>query len=438
MTLVLNVVGSVSPTESSADRGFLVSYHIKKTCDGANTPVQAPAFDLESPDTALWLPTAPLSLLHCEGLNNQSYSCESGHCCGESRCCSYYYELWWFWLVWAIIIILSCCCICHHRRTKHRLQQQQRQHEINLMAYREANNYTPVPFYFRFLPNYLLPDYEEVVNRPPTPPPPYSALHTVSSTVPSSPLSGEQQEGHCHTVQSTPAVPVSDALCPRPSLEEADPGSVGFLPKLDNKSPHMAQDLGTITRSDGVLLDGLAGEGRASSEKWERGTGDPCKEPLLEDPGDLEGSAEEKRLLPTAGRRRQFTGDSGIEVCVCGGVGGGSSGAGVQEDGELKELESLLGCTEEEEAEGGGEFCESCGPCGHLSEDEEQAQDGPERVLAQDGPERVLDQEPSAEPQPTHQTTSSSSSSSSGSSNAPPMCALNEQEGPHHGTKPQG
>ena len=291
-----------------------------------------------------------------------------------------------------------------------------------------------------FLPNYLLPDYEEVVNRPPTPPPPYSALHTVSSTVPSSPLSGEQQEGNCHTVQSTPAVPVSDTLCPRPSLEEADPGGVGFLPKLDNKSPHMAQDLGTITRSDGVLLDGLAGEGRASSEKRERGTGDPCKEPLLDDPGDLEGSAEEKRLLPTAGRRRQFTGDSGIEVCVCGGVGGGSSGAGVQEDGELKELESLLGCTEEEEAEGGGggEFCESCGPCGHLSEDEEQAQDGPERVL---------DQEPSAEPQPTHQTTSSSSSSSSssgssGSSNAPPMCALphaiNEQEGPHHGAEPQG
>ena len=53
-----------------------------------------------------------------------------------------------FWLVWAIIFILSCCCVCHHRRTKHRLQQQQRQHEINLIAYREAHNYTTVPFYF--------------------------------------------------------------------------------------------------------------------------------------------------------------------------------------------------------------------------------------------------------------------------------------------------
>lgn len=54
-----------------------------------------------------------------------------------------------FWLVWTIIIILSCCCVCHHRRTKHRLQAQQRQHEINLIAYREAHNYSALPFYFR-------------------------------------------------------------------------------------------------------------------------------------------------------------------------------------------------------------------------------------------------------------------------------------------------
>lgn len=58
-----------------------------------------------------------------------------------------------FWLVWAIIFILSCCCVCHHRRTKHRLQQQQRQHEINLIAYREAHNYPSVPFYFSKSPH---------------------------------------------------------------------------------------------------------------------------------------------------------------------------------------------------------------------------------------------------------------------------------------------
>jgi phosphoribulokinase len=59
-----------------------------------------------------------------------------------------------FWLVWVIIFILSCCCVCHHRRTKHRLQQQQRQHEINLIAYREAHNYTSLPFYFSKSPAY--------------------------------------------------------------------------------------------------------------------------------------------------------------------------------------------------------------------------------------------------------------------------------------------
>lgn len=33
-------------------------------------------------------------VLHCEGVNNKSYVCETGHCCGESQCCSYYYEIW--------------------------------------------------------------------------------------------------------------------------------------------------------------------------------------------------------------------------------------------------------------------------------------------------------------------------------------------------------
>ncbi|KAJ3614649.1 hypothetical protein NHX12_018220 [Muraenolepis orangiensis] len=383
MSLVLQVVVSVSPTEEP------------------------------SPDLG--------GLLQCQGLNNQSYVCESGHCCGESKCCSYYYELWWFWLVWAIIFILSCCCICHHRRTKHRLQQQQRQHEINLIAYREAHNYTSMPFYFRFLPNYLLPEYEEVVNRPHTPPPPYSALHTVSSTVPSSPLFGEQQEGHRPAVQATPAALVSDVLSSRPRPEE--PGGVAFVPKLDNKLPsHPAPDSGTVTRSDGVLLDGLSG---ASLEKWEPGANDSsCKEPLLKDPGSPEGCTEEKQPLPTKGRRRRFTGDSGIEVCVCGTRAAGSGGAGAREG---REPESLLGCTEDdEEVEGGGDFCESCGPRAHLREDEERAQGGPER-----GGDREL----SIDPQLADR-------SSSSSSNAPAVCALlhtiNEQEGPHYGTGPLG
>lgn len=30
----------------------------------------------------------------CHGVNNQSYVCDWGHCCGETECCGYYYELW--------------------------------------------------------------------------------------------------------------------------------------------------------------------------------------------------------------------------------------------------------------------------------------------------------------------------------------------------------
>ncbi|KAL0616429.1 LOW QUALITY PROTEIN: Zinc finger protein [Plecturocebus cupreus] len=31
----------------------------------------------------------------CVGTNNQSYICDTGHCCGQSQCCNYYYELWY-------------------------------------------------------------------------------------------------------------------------------------------------------------------------------------------------------------------------------------------------------------------------------------------------------------------------------------------------------
>ncbi|KAG7999864.1 WW domain binding protein 1-like [Nibea albiflora] len=91
--------------------------------------------------------SAEVAKLLCQGVNNQSYICESGHCCGETQCCSYYYELWWFWLVWTLIIILTCCCVCQHWRSKQRFQQQRRQNEINLIAYREAHNNSQLPLY---------------------------------------------------------------------------------------------------------------------------------------------------------------------------------------------------------------------------------------------------------------------------------------------------
>ncbi|XP_013986210.2 WW domain binding protein 1-like [Salmo salar] len=366
------------------------------------------------------------SLLHCEGLNNQSYVCESGHCCGESRCCSYFYELWWFWLVWVIIFILSCCCVCHHRRTKHRLQQQQRQHEINLIAYREAHNYTSLPFYFRFLPNSLLPDYEEVVNRPPTPPPPYSVFHTAS------PLPTDPQDslglGHCTTIQTTPVPPVSDTLCSRPSLEEPHrigAPTIGYNRHKAVNKPQEPQDGGSgLGPRDGG--PGL-GPQEASTEE-PRGPAKSCKEPLLL--GDLggpeSGAQEDKDNRGALGRRRRFTGDSGIEVCVC--DRGGSTSIGSQEGKELREKDSLMG--EEVEEQEGGDFCDGCGhPAPGVEEEQTLALDGPESRSECGSATGSTSPPPPAMTQPTQ----------------PPVCLLlhtiNELEGPpHHGnsTEPQG
>nr|XP_061794469.1 WW domain binding protein 1-like [Nerophis lumbriciformis] len=155
--------------------------------------------------------------LVCMGLNNQNYTCESGHCCGETQCCSYYYELWWFWLVWTLIGILTCCCLCQHWRSKQRFQQQRRQNEINLIAYREAHNNSQLPLYLRFLPSYLLPAYDEVVDRPATPPPPYTPVLATP------PLTERHDESCHHATISFP----SDAVCnaipgiPQPHSESA-------------------------------------------------------------------------------------------------------------------------------------------------------------------------------------------------------------------------
>ncbi|XP_076146102.1 WW domain binding protein 1-like b [Alosa pseudoharengus] len=323
------------------------------------------------------------NVIHCEGLNNQSYVCEVGHCCGNTQCCSYYYELWWFWLVWAIIFILSCCCVCHHRRTKHRLQQQQRQHEINLIAYREAHNYNSMPFYLRFLPNYLLPDYEEVVNRPPTPPPPYSALHTTAAALPSGAHSPGDQPSSLllpPSLQTSPhAPPTPDALLsssrPRPGPEGIGDPPPGYH---QHKTPE---------EEEPVVIGGL--EKRRSTGS-SGSAGDLQKEPLLG--GEMQQPPPPPPPPPGVGgkerggggRHRRFTGDSGIEVCVCGRGGGAvvggelvSGGGGHRGSLEIRdpkaELEGLLSAEQErddDDSGGGGsssngngfpdDFCEAC------------------------------------------------------------------------------
>ncbi|NXQ41219.1 WBP1 protein, partial [Catharus fuscescens] len=152
----------------------------------------------------------------CPGVNNRPYVCETGHCCGESGCCTYYYELWWFWLLWTILILLSCCCAFRHRRAKLRLQQQQRQREINLIAYHGACHYPPSSGDLRLLASFKLPAYEEVAQRPGTPPPPYS---------PGSPSLSPGSSGGCSSCScgcSCASSPSSSSLS-APGTDETDP-----------------------------------------------------------------------------------------------------------------------------------------------------------------------------------------------------------------------
>ncbi|XP_074855349.1 WW domain binding protein 1-like isoform X2 [Carettochelys insculpta] len=288
----------------------------------------------------------------CMGVNNQSYTCETGHCCGQSQCCNYYYELWWFWLVWTVIIILSCCCVCHHRRAKHRLQAQQRQHEINLIAYREAHNYSALPFYFRFLPNYLLPPYEEVVNRPPTPPPPYSALH--QQCVPASSNT---------TITDTPG-----NLQPAQTSSPPAPGG-------SNSSMNSTGSLGVGDPEPSMTLVERAGTKRQGTESGSSSTGAELEETISPVSFPHKDSESKEELLKdyscesldhnsgipdgqdkTPGRHRRFTGDSGIEVCIC------SRG---HHDDDLKELDGLI-----DALDGSLDFCDSCNGRPHGDEEE--------------------------------------------------------------------
>lgn len=207
----------------------------------------------------------------CFGVNNEQYRCEMGYCCGETECCTYYYELWWFWLVWTLIIMLSCCCAYRHRRVKMRLQQEQRQREISLMAYQGASSsfISPPPLNLRFWNDCKLPDYEEVVGHPPTPPPPYSE----------------------NPPETTPAV--------LPQVSQPDP----MVPQ----PPPVADP-----RADSQAAGSSSDPEAASMSTQAQCLAEENAEPSLVAAAAAEGEDEE---LIT--RRRHVTGDSGIEVCVC-------------------------------------------------------------------------------------------------------------------------
>ncbi|XP_064419018.1 WW domain binding protein 1-like a isoform X1 [Latimeria chalumnae] len=277
----------------------------------------------------------------CVGLNNQSYICDTGHCCGQSQCCNYYYELWWFWLVWTIIIILCCCCVCHHRRAKHRYQAQQRQREINLIAYREAHNYSALPFYFRFLPNYLLPPYEEVVNRPPTPPPPYSTVHQQCNPACSGP-SNPDLTRTLQEAQGSPLVVPGEA-----GPLETEP-SAGLIEQQAGKPQAVGageQDASAVLREEEGESAAFLGKEGGSEKELEKDYSSESPYPDLKDGGDR-----------APGRHRRFTGDSGIEVCVCGRDHLDDDDDDDNDDG-LKEVDGLIDCSSLD-------FCDSCNSCG--------------------------------------------------------------------------
>ncbi|KAM9378288.1 LOW QUALITY PROTEIN: WW domain-binding protein 1 [Phaethornis superciliosus] len=262
----------------------------------------------------------------CPGVNNQPYVCETGHCCGETGCCTYYYELWWFWLLWTILILLSCCCAYRHRRAKLRLQQQQRQREINLIAYHGACAYPPSVMDLRMLASFKLPAYEEVAQRPGTPPPPYSAV--LAQRGPPRPGSG--------SLSLSP----SSELCSSCSCGSSCASSPGSSSAGGTGRSSPSPGGGTASTGTGASWELPLEEVRAQEEEEEeegcgspkrslfsstvdffevgREGGRPCSD--IEEGEEEEAAREEGSVSTSTGqhfRHRRLTGDSGIEVGRC-------------------------------------------------------------------------------------------------------------------------
>ncbi|XP_060103221.1 WW domain-binding protein 1 [Heteronotia binoei] len=244
---------------------------------------------------------------YCPGVNKQPYVCETGHCCGEKGCCIYYYELWWFWLLWTVLILFSCCCAYRHRRAKLRLQQQQRQREINLIAYHGACNYPPSMMDLRMLASFKLPAYEEVANRPTTPPPPYSATlfggsasrlgsSTLTLTGSSENYTSCSCESSCLTSPSSSSLSATEAS----TLSEAEAsGGAGAC----------SSRTGGSWESASPSLPGCASAPKHTlfSSNVELFEANPWR---VSDSDETPDALEEAEHF----RHRRLTGDSGIEV----------------------------------------------------------------------------------------------------------------------------
>lgn len=207
-----------------------------------------------------------------------------------------------------------------------------------------------LPPHLGFLPNYLLPPYEEVVNRPPTPPPPYSALH--------------QQ---CIPTGSGNAAPDTR------NLQPAQPGSLSGTGSNNGTmdctaSPSIGDPESSTPLVERSTTKATSGEPRNSSsgtavEEMPAHVSCPdkeseCKEELLKDYSSESfdhSNAFSDAKDKTPGRHRRFTGDSGIEICVC------NQG---HHDNDLKELDGFID-------DGSMDYCDSCrGRPSHGDEEE--------------------------------------------------------------------
>ncbi len=190
-----------------------------------------------------------------------------------------------------------------------------------------------------FLPGYLLPAYEEVENRPPTPPPPYSASQPGQSTS-IDPLCSEQPDELCPPLQPSPVVPSASENCSvGPCVEEPHTPTAHRPVRNTHKPLYLSRE------EDGQPQQVACATSHSPVKQGSSG------EDLTEPIEDCSPDSKDK----TPGRHRRFTGDSGIEVCVCN--QGPEDG---EEEEEMKELVGYMdgGVLEEQD------FCDSCNPRG--------------------------------------------------------------------------
>nr|XP_044628644.1 WW domain-binding protein 1 isoform X2 [Equus asinus] len=138
----------------------------------------------------------------CPGVNNQPYLCESGHCCGETGCCTYYYELW-----------------CESPRRLFSGPSAHPPLDLRIPAFKDPSLHG---LFSAFKP----PAYEDVVHRPGTPPPPYTAAS-------SCPLTASSDCTCCSSASSCPVhcegtnVEGVSSYQSVPHHQEGEPGAGG-------------------------------------------------------------------------------------------------------------------------------------------------------------------------------------------------------------------